>query len=72
MAYNAYNENKQSIVSFTNDYQVNDSKDEAFNLNILEHVEKIQTGKVIKDDIKYDFNIFYSADAVVWLRTTDI
>lgn len=40
MAYNAYNENKQSIVSFTNDYQVNDSKDEAFNLNILEHVEK--------------------------------
>ena len=23
-------------------------------------------------NIKYDFNIFYSADAVVWLRTTDI
>lgn len=23
-------------------------------------------------NIKYDFNIFYSADAVVWLRTEDI
>ncbi len=65
MAYNAYNENKQSIVSFTNDYQVNDSKDEAFNLNILEHVEKIQTGRVIKDDIKYDFNISFSGVSII-------
>ena len=27
---------------------------------------------VINILFKYDFNIFYSADAVVWLRTTDI
>ena len=65
MAYNAYNENKQSIVSFTNDYQVNDAKDEAFNLNVLEHIEKIQTGRVIKDDIKYDFNISFSGVSII-------
>lgn len=48
MAYNAYNENKQSIVLFTNDYQVNDAKDEAFNLNILEHVEKFKQVELLR------------------------